>query len=111
MLIIHTTTASKKEAKKLIKKLFEARLIACAQYHKIKSVYVWKDKPKSRPKLCKDKEYLLVLKSQKACYSAIEELILTHHSYELPQILYYEANAYAPYNAWIEKASNSLLLS
>lgn len=102
MLIIHTTTPTKKEAKNLIKILLESRLIACGQYFKIKSHYVWKDS-KGKRKLCKDKEYLLILKTLSECYERIESTILSHHSYEAPEILSFEAKAENAYNAWSEQ--------
>ncbi len=39
MLIIYTTTSSKKEAKRLTQLFLQSRLIACVQRHKIKSSY------------------------------------------------------------------------
>lgn len=95
MLIIHTTTSSKKEAKHLIRLLLESRLIACAQYCKIKSHYIWEGK------IQKEREYLLILKSEMAYYNAIESLILANHSYEIPQIITYEASASTAYEQWL----------
>ncbi|WP_334081532.1 divalent cation tolerance protein CutA, partial [Helicobacter typhlonius] len=46
MLIIYTTTSSKKEAKRLTQLFLQSRLIACVQRHKIKSSYVWQKKGK-----------------------------------------------------------------
>ncbi|TLD82506.1 divalent-cation tolerance protein CutA [Helicobacter trogontum] len=100
MLIIHTTTPTKKEAKTLIKLLLKSHLIACAQYCKIKSHYIWKDS-KGKSKLCKDKEYLIILKTLPKHYKAIESLIHTYHSYEVPEIVFFEAKAEDAYNAWL----------
>ena len=100
MLIIHTTTPTKKEAKNLIKILLESRLVACGQYFKIKSHYVWKDS-KGKRKLCKEKEYLLILKTLPECYEKIQSLIRSHHSYEVPEIVSFEAKADNAYNAWL----------
>ncbi len=100
MLIIHTTTPTKKEAKNLIKILLESRLIACGQYFKIKSHYAWKDSEGKR-ELCKDREYLLILKTLPECYERIQSLICSHHSYEVPEIVSFEAKAENAYNTWL----------
>ena len=98
MLIIHTTAPSKKEARYLIKLLLEARLIACAQFCKIQSHYIWEGA------IAKEREYLLILKSDNAHYERIEQLLLANHSYETPQIIAYEAKASAPYEQWLLSA-------
>ena len=64
MLIIHTTTASKKEAKFLAQSLLESHLVACAQYHKI----------------------------------------LKLHSYDVPEIIAFEAQSHKAYEAWIHSS-------
>ena len=92
MLIIHTTTPSKKEAKHLTQLLLASRLVACVQRHKIKSAYIWQKN-----------EYLLILKTLPEHYEAIQSLILSHHSYEVPEIIAFEAKAQNAYDAWIKQ--------
>lgn len=86
MLVVQTTLASKKEAKKLARILLEKRLIACAQCSKIKSHYIWQDR------LCEEKEYLLSLKTLKSCFSALKKELLALHPYEIPEIIAFEAS-------------------
>lgn len=109
MLIIHTTTPTKKEADKLIKLLLESNLIACAQYCKIKSHYIWQDSKnkkdsKKKKKYCKQGEYLLILKTLKENYNEVESLLLDKHSYEVPEIVAFEAKAQAGYNKWLQES-------
>lgn len=95
---------TKKEVKKLTRILLGSRLCTCVQYHKTKSQYIWEGK------LCKAKEYLLVIKTLPHCQKAIEELIVTHHSYQTPEILCFQANASIPYLHWLKqniKSQNS----
>lgn len=106
MLVIHTTTPTKKEAKSLLKLLLESHLVACGQYCKITSRYVWKDS-KARAKLCKQNEYLLILKTLPFYYQHIESLLLAHHSYEVPEILAFEAKAYKGYDMWLHESLSS----
>ena len=99
MLIIYTTTSSKKEAKRLTQLFLQSRLIACVQRHKIKSSYVWQKKGKDT--ICKESEYLLILKTLPVHYKEIEKLLLTHHSYEIPQIIAFVAKAQPSYENWL----------
>ncbi len=101
MLIIHTTTPSKKEAKHLTQLLLASRLVACVQRHKIKSAYIWQKNEKEV--VCKENEYLLILKTLPEHYEAIQSLILSHHSYEVPEIIAFEAKAQNAYDAWIKQ--------
>ncbi|MCX2717111.1 divalent-cation tolerance protein CutA [Helicobacter sp. MIT 21-1697] len=99
MLIIYTTTSSKKEAKSLTRLFLQSRLIACVQRHKIKSSYIWQKKGKDT--ICKENEYLLILKTLPTHYKKIEKMILAHHSYEIPQIIAVEAKAQPSYEKWL----------
>lgn len=101
MLLIQTTLPSKKEAKKLTGILLESKLCACVQYHKTKSQYVWEGK------LCKAKEYLLIIKTLPHCQKAVEKLIVTHHSYQTPEIVCCQASASAPYFHWLKQSIRS----
>lgn len=110
MLIIHTTTPTKKEAKRLIKLLLESSLVACAQYCKITSQYVWQNSKaknidsKNKKKYCKQREYLLILKTLKENYNEIEKLLLNKHSYEVPEIIAFEAKTHESYNKWLQES-------
>lgn len=117
MLIIHTTTPTKKEAKLLINLLLESNLIACGQYFKITSRYVWQDSTSKQDLknkqdysgdkvYCKQKEYLLILKTIPEHYCAIESLLLSKHSYEVPEIVAFEAKAQAGYDLWLQDNLN-----
>ena len=79
--IILTTTSSKKEAKSIAKALLEHNLIACAQWSKIKSLYRFDGK------ICCDKEYLLRLKTTQNALESAKAMLLSLHSYEVPQYL------------------------
>ncbi len=80
-LVVQTTTAKKKEAKKLAKILLKKRLGACIQISKIKSFYTWKGR------VCEDKEFLLSIKTKKSCFKKIQREIKENHSYDLPEII------------------------
>ena len=77
--IILTTTSSKKEAKSIAKALLEHNLIACAQWSKIKSLY------RFNGEICCDKEYLLRLKTTQNALESAKAMLLSLHSYKLPE--------------------------
>ena len=98
MLVVLTTLSSKKEAKKLVKALLEKRLIVCDQRSKIKSTYLWQGQ------VCKEKEYLLSLKTLKERFSELEKQILVLHPYKVPQIIALEARFVSKaYFKWARK--------
>lgn len=103
MLIIQTTTPSKKEAKRLISLLLKSHLVACVQYHKIKSAYLWADSKKKKVTIHKRGEWLLTLKSNPTHYKDIESLIISNHSYKVPEIIAFKADAQASYQNWLDE--------
>ena len=86
MIIIQTTTSNKKEAKLIASTLVKKKLAACVQISKIKSFYIWNNK------LCKDKEFILVIKTKKTNYKKCEKLIQKLHSYEVAEIISIKIN-------------------
>ncbi|RDU60350.1 divalent-cation tolerance protein CutA [Helicobacter marmotae] len=101
MLILLTTTSNKREAKALAQLLLESRLVACVQYYKIKSQYLWAKHKNKAPKIHKHKEWLLICKTLNAHYDEIQSLILSAHSYEVPEIITFEAKAQDAYEQWL----------
>lgn len=95
---IQTTTAEKKQARKIAKFLLKNRLCACVQIRKITSFYKWQGK------ICEDKEYLLQIKSRKKHFEAITAYIHKIHSYEIPQVLSFPIESTSkPYQKWLDK--------
>lgn len=80
-IVVYTTTGSETEAEKIAEALVSEKLAACVQYMKINSVYRWQDK------INKDVEFLLILKTKKRLYKAVEKRIRELHSYECPEII------------------------
>ncbi len=80
-IIVKTTCFSKKEAKNIANILIKKKLAACIQINKIKSFYKWEDK------ICRDKEFLLSIKTRKKSFSKIKKEIKKLHSYDVPEII------------------------
>ena len=100
-LLIHTTTTSKKEAKRLAKKLCERRLAACVQTQKIKSHYHWQGK------LCIESETLIAIKTRNRLYKKVRRFLRRHHSYEVPQIVAFKTHKVDKhYQKWLKTTLN-----
>ena len=81
-IVILITAKNVREANKIVTKLIERRLIACANIVKdIKSVFWWQGK------VDKAHEVLLILKSKKSCCGKIVKTVKSLHSYDVPEII------------------------
>lgn len=79
--IILTTCPNETEADSLATGLVKKKLAACVQATPVKSVYTWKND------LCVDPEIKLAIKTRARLYPAVEDFILRHHSFDVPQII------------------------
>ena len=95
--VILTTTGSQEEANHLSELLVQEKLAACVQRFPITSNYTWEGQ------LTHDSEWLLLIKTRSEKYKGIEALILTHHSYDVPEIIQLPVEAGNPgYLTWID---------
>ena len=82
VLVILVTAANQEEAVRIGKGVVTAKLAACANIIPgIQSIYRWKGK------VVKAQEVLLILKSTKPRYGALEKAIKAMHTYETPEII------------------------
>lgn len=81
--IVLTSCGSVKEARSIAKSLVERRLAACVNRitAPVESIYRWKRKIESA------KEYLLLIKTSRARFAAVERTIRELHSYDIPEII------------------------
>lgn len=97
-IIITTTFDNKDEAKKIIELLLEKRLVSCCQLSNITSSYYWKGNIEHAD------EYLLQMKTRKDLFKEIENVILSNHSYEVPELVAYDiTDGYKKYLDWIDE--------
>ena len=102
MLIIQTTSNSKKQLKSIAKELLEQKLTACTHINKISSSYTWENKIVSK------KEYRLEIKTIKKYEKNIFSVIKKLHNYNIFELLSYDAsNLNADYQKWFKKQINS----
>src|SRR5512141_628837 len=82
VLVILVTTANQEEAVRIGKEMVNAKLAACANIIPgIQSIYRWDGK------VVQEQEVLLILKSIKPRYRALEKAIKAMHTYEIPEII------------------------
>ena len=95
--IIKTTYKNKKEAKIICKILLDSKLIACAQIHKIESIYFWENTIMNEP------EFLLGVNTTSCSFNIFLKLIAKNHSYKNPEIIQIEINdGSKDYFVWLE---------
>jgi periplasmic divalent cation tolerance protein len=97
-IIILSTCPDRKTAYGIARILLEKNLCACANILPgIESVYHWEGDIES------SQEYLLLIKTRADAYAKIEKTIVTHHPYELPEIIAVPIEAGLPeYLSWID---------
>jgi periplasmic divalent cation tolerance protein len=82
-IVVLVACASAGQARKIARALVVARLAACGNVFgaPVRSIYRWKGKVESV------KEVLLVLKTSRKRFAAVERAVQRLHSYEVPEII------------------------
>ncbi len=81
-IVVLVTCGSEDEALKIANALVEDHLAACVNLvAPIRSVYRWEGK------VWDEKEWLLVIKTQKHRFEALEKKVKSLHSYSVPEII------------------------
>jgi periplasmic divalent cation tolerance protein len=99
-IVVLTSCASRKEAQKIARSLVERRLAACENISTapVHSIYRWKGKLETA------REFLLVIKTSRARFVAVERAIGQLHSYDVPEIIAFPIAAGSrAYLDWLAK--------
>jgi len=99
--VVLVTCGSAREAKKIARALVERKLAACVNHLPIavESVYRWKGKIDSA------REFLLIVKTTRRRFKAVQSEIQRLHSYEVPEIIALPIAAGSrEYLAWISES-------
>ena len=84
-IVMVTTVGDEDEGNEIARELIIRRHAACVNMLPgVKSFYRWKGK------ICRDGEYLLIIKTLASEYEAVAAAIKELHSYELPEILAFD---------------------
>ena len=99
-IVVVTTVGEEERALLIARELVARRLAACVNVVPgMRSVYRWQGK------ICRDSEYLLLVKTLAGEYEAVAAAIRELHSYELPEILAFDVTQVDPrFLAWIGDA-------
>lgn len=99
MLVVYNTCPDLEVAEKIAENLVKNKLAACVDIIKIeKSIYEWEGK------LCKEPEYLLIVKIADKNYEEIEKEIKKLHPYKVPEIISVKVEKGSKeYLEWINK--------
>ncbi|MDE3169022.1 MAG: divalent-cation tolerance protein CutA [Acidobacteriota bacterium] len=101
-IIALVTCASRVEARRIARVLVESRLAACVNVigAPVESIYTWQGKVETA------REFLLLIKTSRKRFAAIESRVRRMHSYDLPEIVAVPIERGSqPYLAWISKTT------
>lgn len=96
MIFVYITCRDREEAEKISKHLLKKRLIACANFFPIESLYWWKGK------IEKSKEFVIIAKTLEMHYPKIKKEVRAIHSYEIPCIEKIKTDANSEYRKWLK---------
>jgi periplasmic divalent cation tolerance protein len=102
-IVVLVTCGSKKEARKIARSLVEAKLAACVNVLQapIESIYRWKGKVESA------REFILLVKTARKRFRALEAEVQRLHSYDVPEIVALPIERGSKtYFAWIRDSLN-----
>ena len=96
-LVVMTTVGTEEQANLIAREILERRQAACVNILPgIRSTYRWKGK------ICRDGEFLLIVKTLEGELEGVTATIRELHSYELPEILAFHADHGEPgFLGWI----------
>ena len=81
-IVVLVTCGSEEEALKIANALVEEHLAACVNLvSPIRSIYRWEGK------IWDEKEWLLIIKTQKKRFQELEKKVKSLHSYSIPEII------------------------
>jgi periplasmic divalent cation tolerance protein len=80
--VVFVTCGTEKEALKIAHSLVEKRLAACVNLvSPVRSIYQWEGK------IWDEKEWILIIKTQKERFKELERIVKSLHSYSVPEII------------------------
>jgi len=81
-IVVFVTCGSEEEAVKISNALVEERLAACVNLiSPVRSIYRWEEK------IWDEKEWLLIIKTQRKRFDELEKKVKSLHSYSVPEII------------------------
>ena len=100
-IFVYITCSSEQEAKKIARHLLNLKLIACANFFQVNSMYIWKEK------INEGKESAMILKTFDNNFNQIKEEVANIHSYGTPCVAKIPIEINEPYAKWVSNVLNS----
>jgi periplasmic divalent cation tolerance protein len=99
--VVFVTTNSEEQARAIAKQLLEQKLIACANFVPVRSMFLWEGKIQD------EAEVMLILKTTAALFAEkLEPAIKNLHTYEVPEIIALPiGQGSAAYLKWINEVT------
>ena len=101
MLLIFSTCPDQQTADHIAETLISERLAACVNILPgATSVYEWKGK------IERDQEWVLLIKSRRACFARLQQRLIELHPYELPEVIGVPVTeGLSGYLEWVERCT------
>jgi periplasmic divalent cation tolerance protein len=98
-IVVLVTCGSEEEALKIAHSLVEERVAACVNLvSPVRSIYRWEGK------IWDEKEWILIIKTQKERFEELEKRVKSLHSYSVPEIVGLPiVEGSASYLKWLEE--------
>ncbi len=102
-IVVLTTLANPGEARSFVRRLVEARIVACGTVIEgATSLYRWKNRVQE------EAEALVLLKTQRDRWNDLQQAVSEHHPYDLPELLALPVVAGLPqYLEWLTVETRS----
>jgi len=99
-ILIYVTHENLEQAKKIANHLLDKKLIACANFSPITSMYFWNNK------IEESNEIVSILKTKTENWEVVKKEIEKIHPYDTPCIIKLDVSANENYESWINKESS-----
>ena len=98
-IVVLVTCGSEEEATKIANSLVEERIAACVSIiSPVRSIYRWEGK------IWDEKEWVLIINTQKKRFEELERKVKSLHSYSVPEIIALPVvEGFASYLKWLEE--------
>jgi periplasmic divalent cation tolerance protein len=98
-IVVLVTCGSEEEALKIANSLVEERVAACVNLvSPVRSIYRWEGK------IWDEKEWILIVKTQKERFGELERAVKSLHSYSVPEIIGLPiVEGSSPYLEWLKE--------
>ena len=97
LIIALTTEANTELAENLARELLTKKVASCISLNGIKSIFWWNDG------LEESEEVQLIIKTTRSKLDLLIDTIEESHSYQLPEVLFWNTSASVKYKNWVEE--------